>query len=910
MANQYLDLVQKIFDVTNGGSDIIIDYYPQSACCLGTKKKFSLRSESDPSACWYQPSGTNKWCITDFGADGKAKDAIAITMEQENLEWYPTVNYLAQKYHLITGKGDKQQFIIEESLGPNDEAGDFSYREIPMDSHDFRYWGQSVKLDHLTELGWVRVAETRKVYHDKVIIKKGYDLYPIYIRKCLYLKEDGTIGFFYKIYEPLNRDKGYRFRYEGEKQPNYINGLYEAQRKHEEESNKGLSPDKCASVCIVCGERDAAVALSFGCKPIWFNSESDFPKNQSVIDQLRSLGPKLYFIPDIDATGIKKGRELALRFPDLHTVWLPQEMKSQKDWRNSMKKDLRDWAGIHGNGFISFHKMLSTAKTADYFDRDEKGKLYINIERMHYFLSLNGFGSYTFVEGNDARLGLARRVGCSMMEVKQSAQVVKFLEDALPYDKLRNQKYNLIAKNQKLFSLDSLSSMDTLPYKLTKPNKNVERVYFQNCVIEVTADGFKSIPADSFEGMTYESDVVKHDFKLPKEMPIIIDYNDPEDPKIVIKDIKSHLLRLLINMSRVHWNDEFTASGLSYEDFYNTLNGIIDSEYLTPEQKQEHWDCLLNKIYAIGFMISTYKKRSEAFSPYFLDLYSKGESSNGRTGKGTLFQLIKEMAHMEVFDGRNKSLTDYTHAFDRVTYKTRRILIDDFNPKVNSFDALYNKISDDMIVNPKGKQQLNLSFDESPKIFFSSNFILPNSDASTEGRVLYIPVSDWYHKATSSNIYLHDHTPYNDFGKNLGQDYSEAEWNEDHCILLFCLHFFLKMSRNGIKFTAPVQLLTGRKMSASYTQQFDEWFKNYLTEDMIGFPIVRSEMMQNYKTETGDYQMSAQMFGKAVRSWIAVNGYELNKDMKLDTSNRYMKHSPVTNSTVEHYVITRRRNAS
>lgn len=54
----------------------------------------------------------------------------------------------------------------------------------------------------------------------------------------------------------------------------------------------------------------------------------------------------LYNIPDIDDTGRRKGKELALKFTEIHTIWLPAWLKKYKDNRGRCRKDLRDWMEI------------------------------------------------------------------------------------------------------------------------------------------------------------------------------------------------------------------------------------------------------------------------------------------------------------------------------------------------------------------------------------------------------------------------------------------------------------------------------------------------------------------------------------------------------------------------------------
>src|SRR5574344_1931570 len=77
--------VQKIYDATRGGLDIILSMYPQAQECVGVKgKKFKVRDEKTPSACLYQRKSEKFgeiWGVTDFGGEGW-RSAIDLYMEE------------------------------------------------------------------------------------------------------------------------------------------------------------------------------------------------------------------------------------------------------------------------------------------------------------------------------------------------------------------------------------------------------------------------------------------------------------------------------------------------------------------------------------------------------------------------------------------------------------------------------------------------------------------------------------------------------------------------------------------------------------------------------------------------------------------------------------------------------------
>lgn len=63
------NLLEKIYDHSNNGLDIIFDVCPQAVDAVANKRKFRLRSnEHTPSACVYPPTGNVAyWHVKDFG---------------------------------------------------------------------------------------------------------------------------------------------------------------------------------------------------------------------------------------------------------------------------------------------------------------------------------------------------------------------------------------------------------------------------------------------------------------------------------------------------------------------------------------------------------------------------------------------------------------------------------------------------------------------------------------------------------------------------------------------------------------------------------------------------------------------------------------------------------------------------
>ena len=102
---------------------------------------------------------------------------------------------------------------------------------------------------------------------------------------------------------------------------------------------------------------------------IEFDGRSLLDLKESEMREIRKYVEVLYNIPDIDETGIRRGTELALRYNEVHTIWLPQKYMGQfTDMRGKGYKDFRDWMEAKDNqGPKAFRQLLNMATPAKFW---------------------------------------------------------------------------------------------------------------------------------------------------------------------------------------------------------------------------------------------------------------------------------------------------------------------------------------------------------------------------------------------------------------------------------------------------------------------------------------------------------------------------------------------------------------
>jgi len=495
-----------IYAATHDGLDIILYYYPQAEGCVDNKKKFKRRpDEDDASACIKRFQDCYK--VTDFGDTATAMSPIDICMTEENLRFNEAIARLAARYNVtdeLKRSVNKPDIRKRPATVDEKEGSRFFELEEKFTPDQLKIMGPRVKQEHVDALHWHVARSISYVKNREVITKYSTPTYPIFMRECTVDKpEPGKPSVFYKIYEPLNPDKQWRFSYtpEGAKPKQYINGMAElraAYRKfnadEEAEFRRTAKEDevykekKLPEAFICSGERDSMCLRSLGYHPLWFNSET-YRVTAEEIKEIYKYVERLYNIPDIDSTGIRKGRELALRFLDIHTVWLPSWLTGYRDQRGKHRKDFRDFVELRPD-YRDFQNLLQLAMPARFWDsqwseRSKKTTYSINTAHLHYFLTLNGF--YTLHDDNSDTVRYIHIRDSIVRQIK-AKDITSFLRQFTVDRFLPVDIRNLILDSPRT-SESSLSLLDEIRLDFTSYTPTGQYFFFPDCCWLVTKDG-------------------------------------------------------------------------------------------------------------------------------------------------------------------------------------------------------------------------------------------------------------------------------------------------------------------------------------------------------------------------------------------------------------------------------------
>lgn len=877
------DLLEKIYAATNEGLDIILYYYPQAYGCDQKGKYFKIRSdERTASASMKKIKGV--WRVTDFGDEGTALTPIEVCMKEERKEFREALYTLAERYHVNTtlNKYENKPKIESRPATSEEKDGDFSFsiRE-QMTDNELAVLGPKVTREVCKRYNYYALEHYSITKDRKTTTITATDTYPIFMHDH---------GDFKKIYQPLNPDKARRFFWKGTKPKDYISGMEELKAAHEKwvkdnetdpEVEEARSDDgddggrknsgKLPEAILCSGERDALNCAGLGYLPLWLNSETARLTPRDMAEIMKRV-EVLYNIPDIDDTGMRKARELALEFLDIRTIELPAWLRNYKDHRGRPRKDLRDWLDIRPS-LQDFKELVKVAKPCRFWEKVSDGKKLryeINTLFLLHFLRYNGFGQ--IIDPDNEMVTYVRIDGFKVKPVGMK-QVQNFVISWAKERNLDISIQNLILNSTRMGQA-TFEKIEPVEPDFNSFDENSQTLFFQNKTVTVTADSIEEHKGGTGGVYAMEKAVCPHDFKRI-EPAFTADWETtPGSFSIKTNHIRSHYFRFLINASRIYWREELedrAAKEPAKEEAYRKEHHWdIAGPRLTEEEQMEQQRHLANKLFAVGYMMHSYKSLAKAWGLWVMEnKITEEDESGGGSGKTFMIRFLKNFKNTETVNGRDKKLTENNFFMDRVTERTDLLLIDDA-VKYFNFNYFYSMITDNMVVNYKNARSKEIPFALSPKIVFTSNFPPPAGDGSTARRLLNCVFSDWYHQATADNDYEETVRIADDFGYELyNAAYKEEWWNEDFNFAADCLQFYLQCSKRNIMLQPPMENVDRRMRNQTMGEDFKEWAEAYFApgnQIHLDRLLVRTAVKEDYDPKG---KMTMKGFTKRLRAFCA-----------------------------------------
>lgn len=284
-------------------------------------------------------------------------------------------------------------------------------------------------------------------------------------------------------------------------------------------------------------------------------------------------------------------------------------------------------------------------------------------------------------------------------------------------------------------------------------------------------------------------------------------------------------------------------------DYKTFINNISNNEPLALE-------CV------IGYLLSTYKNKMNN-KAIILNDEVISDNPEGGTGKGLLIQGIKQIRKTSILDG--KAFDDKkSFPYQTVSQDTQILVFDDVK-KNFSFESKFSLVTEGITLERKNKDALKLSVEESPKVVISTNYAIKGTGNSHDRRRHEIEISQYYGK---------DKTPYDEFGKQLFDDWNEDEFLAFDNYMVNCIQAYLKA---GLVQQTAKNIKT-RKFIIETSMEFYEWV-NDDDNSLTNHRMDKAEIFERFVREYPDYKkyLSRKKFNIWMKSYADYMGYKFSQ---------------------------------
>jgi hypothetical protein len=368
--------------------------------------------------------------------------------------------------------------------------------------------------------------------------------------------------------------------------------------------------------------------------------------------------------------------------------------------------------------------------------------------------------------------------------------------------------YNFFAKSTAKFTEGYLNQLATKDLAMIRDNENESYLFFENGVLKITKDNTEIIDYINIGGFVWQKNIIPHNFKST--------------------DVKSVFEKFIFNVS----------------------NNDIDRKLIVET--------------SLGYLLNNYKKQDEGLAIVFYD-ETLNDNPSGRTGKTLISKALSHCRKLVTLNGKefnNKGQFPY----QTINLDDNIICFDDMERSFK-FETLFSIITGNLTLNKKNLQPIEIPFSKSPKIMFTSNYILSGVGDSHDARKIEIELFRHYSKT---------YKPINEFGKLFFSQWDKSEWDSFFNYMVSNIQTYFN---NGLLFS---ELKTGKtkKMIANTCEDFFDFCENEFLWKNEHYYTTK-EILQSYNDGTRELprNMNVSWFGR----WLGMY-FDFKKWKREDTT--------------------------
>jgi len=254
-------------------------------------------------------------------------------------------------------------------------------------------------------------------------------------------------------------------------------------------------------------------------------------------------------------------------------------------------------------------------------------------------------------------------------------------------------------------------------------------------------------------------------------------------------------------------------------DGYIFESQIIQRDFIHLDEFENEYKVFINNISSnepiaiectIGYLLSTYKNKMNNKAVILNDEVIS-ENPEGGTGKGLFVQGLRQIRNVSILDGKTFD-EKKSFPYQTVSPETQILVFDDVKKNFD-FESKFSLVTEGMTLERKNKDAIKLKVEDSPKMVISTNYAIKGEGNSHDRRRHELEVAQFYGKKM---------TPYDQFGKQLFDDWDLLEFQKFDNYMVYCLQSYLK---NGL-IHQNAKNIKMRKFIAETCIEFYEWISD------------------------------------------------------------------------------------
>jgi hypothetical protein len=279
-------------------------------------------------------------------------------------------------------------------------------------------------------------------------------------------------------------------------------------------------------------------------------------------------------------------------------------------------------------------------------------------------------------------------------------------------------------------------------------------------------------------------------------------------------------------------------------DFYVWESHILKRDFIKQDVNNNDYKTFIGHISndnplamecSIGYLISTYKNKMNN-NAVILNDEVISENPEGGTGKGLFVQGLSKIRRVAILDG--KSFDDKkSFPYQTVNAETQILVFDDVKKNFD-FESKFSLVTEGLTLERKNKDAVKLTVEDSPKLLLSTNYAIRGEGNSHDRR---------RHELEFAQYYNGQRTPYDEFKRQLFDDWSNEDWIAFDNYMVYCIQIFLQ--KGLIKQDA--KNIKTRKFIAETAMEFLDWAEENL---IVGSRLEKNVLFENFTTEYTDFK--------------------------------------------------------